>query len=312
MEKSNVGVIGLGNMGGGIAANLGKPGRNVYVWDIADAARKRFEDKAGFISAQPGVMARECETILFVVPATPEIRFCLEGKDGIVANARGGLTLCDLTTSDPLKTRELSAELAPYGIHYVDAGTSGGRVRAESGELTLMVGGERQIFDRVKPLFDDIAKAIYYLGASGAGHTMKLLHNIVCHATFLATTEAFCLGESAGLKLKDMVDVLNHSNGRSYATESRFPNHILSGKWDGGSRIFNLYKDLKMGVELGQRMGGGTDFSQATFRYLEKAIRLGMAEQDYTLLYRDFETIKAMSPAAANNDVGAAQADTVS
>jgi 3-hydroxyisobutyrate dehydrogenase len=100
-----------------------------------------------------------------------------------------------------------------------------------------------------------------------------------------------------------MVDVLNHSNGRSYATESRYPNHILSGKWDGSSRIFTLYKDLKMGVELGQRMGGGTEFSQATFRYLEKAISLGMAEQDYTLLYRDFETIRAVSPPAANNEV---------
>jgi 3-hydroxyisobutyrate dehydrogenase len=115
------------------------------------------------------------------------------------------------------------------------------------------------------------------------------------------------LGESAGLALKDMVEVLNNSNGRSYVTESRYPKHILSGKWDGRSRIFNLYKDLKMGVELGQRMGGGTEFSQATFRYLEKAICLGMAEQDYTLLYRDFERIRATeSPAASTGS--AAQA----
>ncbi len=219
MDRSAVGVIGLGNMGRGIAANLGKADQDVFVWDLAEAARARFKDRAGFIIAPPNEMARHCQAIFFLVPATPEIKACLEGGNGIVANAREGLILCDLTTSDPLATRALAEELSAHGIHYIDAGTSGGPTRADSGELTLMVGGDAGAFERVKPFLNDIAKTIYYLGASGTGHTMKLLHNVVCHATFFATTEAFRLGERAGLKLDDMVEVLNNSNARSYVTE---------------------------------------------------------------------------------------------
>ena len=157
-----------------------------------------------------------------------------------------------------------------------------------------MVGGDPQDVAKVTPYFDDIARKVFYLGGNGNGHIMKLIHNIVCHATFLATTEAINIGEHAGLKLEDMVEVLNQSNGRSYASESRYPKHILTKKWDGRSRIYNLHKDLKMGVDLGRRLGGGTEFSEATFRYLDKAVRRGMAEQDYTLIYRDFDQIRAM------------------
>ena len=294
VNKSAVGVIGLGNIGRGVASSLGKPGRDVYVWDVAEPARARFADKPGFVVAPPGAMAKACEAILFVVPATPQIEACLDGDDGIVANARAGLILVDLTTSDPLATRALADELKPRGIHYIDAGASGGKIRADAGDLTLMVGGDADAVARVAPYLDDIARKVFYLGESGAGHTMKLIHNIICHANFMAAAEAFNLGEHAGLKLEDMVDVLNQSNGRSYITEARFPNHILSQKWDGRSHVSNLHKDLKMGVELGRRLGGGTEFSEAVVRYLDKAVRRGMADEDFTLIYRDFDAIRAM------------------
>ncbi len=237
-------------------------------------------------------MATNCAAILLVVPTTIEIRACLEGIDGILRSAQPGLVLVDLTTSDPTATRELAAELKPAGIDYLDAGTSGGPTRADSGELTLMVGGDEAVFKRVRPILEKIAETIYYLGESGTGHTMKLLHNIVCHATFMATSEAARLGERAGLKLADIIEVLNNSNARSYATESRFPKHILSGKWDARSRVYNLHKDLKMGLALGRSLGAGTKFSEATLYYLDKAMAHGMVNDDYSLLYRDFEEIR--------------------
>jgi len=300
-NKSAVGVIGLGNMGHGVAVNLGKLDREIYVWDIAEAARARFKDKLGYVVAPPAELAKKCEAILFVVPATPEIKACLDGNDGIITNAHEGLILCDLTTSDPLATRELAAELALRGIRYIDAGTSGGPTRAEAGDLTLMVGGDPQDVSKVAGYFDDIARKVFYLGGSGNGHTMKLIHNIICHATFMATTEAINIGEHAGLKLGDMVEVLNQSNGRSYASEERYPKHILTKKWDGRSRIYNLHKDLKMGVELGRRLSGGTEFSQATFHYLDKAVRRGMADEDYTLIYRDFDQIRVVENASESD-----------
>lgn len=292
VAQLSVGVIGLGNMGRGIALNLAKGGHPVFVWDIAEAARQRLEGHPGIEAAKPVDMASKCAIIFLVVPATAEIRACLEGEEGILRSAKSGLVLCDLTTSDPTATRNLAAELKPIGIDYLDAGTSGGPTRADSGELTLMVGGDAAVFERVRPVLEKVAQTIYYLGESGTGHTMKLLHNIVCHATFMATSEAARLGERAGLKLPDIIEVLNNSNARSYATESRFPKHILSGKWDARSRIYNLHKDLKMGLALGRSLDAGTKFSEATLHYLDKAVALGMVDDDYSLLYRDFEEIR--------------------
>jgi 3-hydroxyisobutyrate dehydrogenase len=295
VAQPTVGVIGLGNMGRGVALNLAKGGHPVLAWDLSETARRRVEGQDGIKSAKPVDMAAKCAIIFFVVPATAEVRACLGGSEGILRAARPGLVLCDLTTSDPTETRKLAAELKPMGVDYLDVGTSGGPTRSDSGELTLMVGGDPAVFERVSPVLEKVAKTIYYLGESGTGHTMKLLHNIVCHATFMATSEAARLGERAGMKLEDIIQVLNNSNARSYATESRFPKHILSGTWDARSRIYNLHKDLQMGLALGRSLGAGTKFSEATLYYLDKAIAHGMVNDDYSLLYRDFEEIRKVN-----------------
>ena len=301
--KEKVGVIGLGNMGRGVAKNLVKSQWGLMVWDILPAPRKVWGKKRGVEVAPPGEMARACAAIIFVVPATPEVRECMQGKEGILANAREGLVLYDFTTSAPADTRRLAARAAKKGTAYIDAGMSGGPTGADAGRLTLMVGGDPGAFRRTKKFIAPVAKHIFYLGESGAGHTMKLIHNIVCHATFLATCEAGHLAERAGLQLADMVKVFNVSNARSYASEFRFPRNILSGKWDAKSRIYNLHKDLKMGVALGRRVGAERKFAEATLRFLEKAMGRGMKDKDYALLYRDFEEIRK-SPRMAKKKIG--------
>lgn len=294
MTCSTVGVVGLGQMGRGIAENLAAPGQIVQIWDVSEPARAAFADRDGFAVAAPRDMAASCATILLAVPGTAEIEACLAGRDGIEANAGSGLVLCDLTTSDPRATKRVAARLARRGIAYLDAGMSGGAAGAQGGTLTLMVGGETQAFERVRPTLERIAAKIHYLGESGAGHTMKLLHNVVCHANFLAACEVLRVGEASGLDLAEMIAVVNDSNGRSYATEVRFPRDILSGSWSGRSRIYNLHKDLTMGLALARRVRGGTKFSQATLHYLANAMQRGMGEEDFTLLYRDFDDIRRL------------------
>lgn len=155
-----------------------------------------------------------------------------------------------------------------------------------------MIGGDRDAFERSRHVLNNVCEHVFYVGPSGAGHTLKLLHNIVCHATTLATAEAGHMAERAGISLKDMIDVFNVSNARSYATEFRFPKHIISKTWDGRSRIFNLHKDIQMGVALGERLGADTTFSGATLKILNLAMAHGMSEDDHTLLYRDFDKFR--------------------
>jgi 3-hydroxyisobutyrate dehydrogenase len=155
-----------------------------------------------------------------------------------------------------------------------------------------MIGGDKDVFETSRKYLEPICEHIFYIGESGTGHTLKLLHNIICHVTTLATAEAGHMAESAGIPLKTMIDVFNVSNARSYASEFRFPKHIISETWDGRSRIFNLHKDIGMGEKLAKSLKTDSRYTSATLDILDKAISIGMQDDDYTLLYRDFDKIR--------------------
>ncbi len=293
MIEQKVGVVGLGNMGGGIARNFQKAGVPLMVWDVAPAARAAFSAMAGVEVAPPGEMAAACSVIFFVVPATPEIASCFDGKEGVLARAAAGLVVYDFTTSDPVATKALAARAAARGIAYLDAGMSGGATGADAGTLTLMIGGDKAAFERTRALLDAIADKTFYLGGSGAGHTLKLIHNMVCHTIFLATCEGGRMAEAAGIGLADMIAVFNVANARSYASEVRFPKHILSGKWDARSRVYNLRKDLAMAVGLAGALEAKVPLGTVTRDFLDAAIDQGMTDTDYSRLYERFDDIVA-------------------
>ena len=288
-----VGVVGLGNMGGGIARNFQKKGVPLAVWDISPAARKAFEGVSGVEVSPPGDMAGRCGMMVFVVPATPEIASAFEGGDGVLARAAEGLVVYDFTTSDPVATREIAGRAAKRGIAYMDAGMSGGAVGADAGTLTLMIGGDKAAFERTRPLLEAIAGRMFYLGGSGAGHTMKLIHNMVLHTIFLATCEGGRMAETAGINLSDMIDVFNVSTARSFISEVRFPRHILSGKWDARSRVYNLHKDVGMAVDLAGELDAKVPLATFTRNFLDAAVDRGMSETDFSRIYERFDEIIA-------------------
>lgn len=294
MPEITLGVVGLGNMGRGIAANIARAGYGLAVWDVRRKALRPFERRRGVAVVEPAAMARRCSVIFFVVPSSAEIEPMLEGRDGILAHARPGLVLYDLTTSDPRHTRRLAAAAGRRGVAYLDAGMSGGAGGADAGTLTLMIGGDAQAFRRTRRFLRPFARRLFFLGKNGAGHTLKLIHNMVCHTIFLATCEGGRMAARAGIRLEDMIGVFNAANARSYASQVRFPRHILSGSWDGRSRVYNLHKDLGMAVSLAGALGADVALGRATLAFLERAMARGMADRDFTLLYRHFERLRGM------------------
>ena len=293
MPEIQAGVVGVGNMGSGIARNLIGAGFRTAVWDLSEKARNAFSPDAP--AMPPPEMAAEGAVMFYVVPASPDIE---DGFDEVLAATAPGTVIYDLTTSFPEDTRRLAARAAAAGLPYLDAAMSGGASGAEAGTLTLMVGGDEDAFARTRPCLDAFAGNIFFLGASGAGHAMKLVHNMVCHTNFLAVCEAGRLCEAAGLRLEDMIRVFNVSNARSYASERRFPDHVLSGKWDGRSRVHNLHKDLDMAVRLARSVGADRTLASDTLAFLEAAAALGMADLDFTLLYREFDRIRETAPSS--------------
>ncbi|MEK9679934.1 MAG: NAD(P)-binding domain-containing protein, partial [Rhodospirillaceae bacterium] len=154
-KKQKVGVIGLGNMGGGIARNLAKQGFETFVWDVSEEARKTFA-KVGAVT-EPSEMAAKCAVVIFAVPGSPEIAALLKGRSGMLAKARRGLVLCDFTTSEPVETKKLAGKAKAEGVAYLDAGMSGGAQHADKGTLTLMMGGDAKAAKKIKPVLDAIA-----------------------------------------------------------------------------------------------------------------------------------------------------------
>ena len=292
-RSRRIGVIGLGNMGRGITDNLIKACNEVFVWDISKKARKPYE-KISTI-ATPSKMARKCSTIIFVVPGSPEIDAMLRGKKGMLANPRDGLVLYDFTTSDPVYTQKLARRAAKKGVVYMDAGMTGGAQGAANGTMTLMIGGDAKAFERTAELLGQVAKKLIYLGGSGTGHTMKVVHNLVTHTNFLALCEAAHLGRRAGIELADLIEVFNSGNARSFISERRFPDHILSETWDGNSRVYNLKKDVGMAIDLADKVGATLNIGRDTYTYLEAAIEQGRAEDDFTRLYPDLEKLDKKS-----------------
>ena len=276
-----VGVIGLGNMGRGICKNIAKSGHDVLVWDVSEAACDAQTSIAKI--TPPQQMAAQANLIIFVVPGSEQIDEIL---DPILKNGGGDLILWDFTTSDPVYTKKLAQRAEAAGVPYMDAGMTGGGAKgADEGTMTLMIGGDFDVLERSRSVLEACAEKLIHLGPSGAGHTMKVVHNLITHTNFLACSEAGRLAEAAGIELADMIKVFNAGNARSFISERRFPDHILSETWDGRSRIFNLHKDVGMAVALSKELGSPMRLGHQTLAWIQAAMDADMQDEDFTRLY---------------------------
>ncbi len=287
MTTRDTAVIGLGNMGRGIARNLDRAGRLAAAWDVAEAARMSAALSPDIALVPPSQFGR-LNFILFVVPGSAQIE---EMLPALLARPHDGETLIDLTTSYPAKTKANAARAEATGRCYVDCGMSGGAMGADSGKMALMVGGADDSVATCRPVFDAIAGTVTHVGGSGTGHAIKLLHNMVCHSNFLVCVEAGRLAERAGIPLEMAIKVFNAGNARSYISEQRFPNHILSGKFDGRSTVSNLAKDLAMADAFANETGDANAYTALTASILKTAIDSGMGAEDFTRLYQRYEEL---------------------
>lgn len=283
---TSVAVIGLGQMGQGIARNLDGAGMLVTANDEREPAFEAagLSDSVSFDAGQ--ALVDKSDIILCAVPSSDEIG---EALAGCVAGSRQ--LVVDLTTSDPARSRLLATDLSSRGFSYLDAAMTGGAAGADAGTLTLMVGGEASGLARCRLVLEVIANRIFHLGEVGNGHAMKLVHNMILHSSFLATCEGLRLAERAGLDLTTAVDVLNAGNARSFVTEVRFPRDILSGSMMARSVVSNLDKDLGMAMTFAAAMDAPVPYGSMTRRLLSRAVSEGHGGTDFSWLYPLYEDL---------------------
>jgi 3-hydroxyisobutyrate dehydrogenase len=249
MAHRTVGMVGLGNMGGRMARRLVDAGLTVVGHDPApDRAAAAGAEPVG----DPADVASRAELVLMSLPDSHVVEPVVRA---MLAVARPGTTVVDLSTASPASTVTLCAEAAEAGVRYLDAGVSGGAAAAERGTLTIMVGGDAGALDEVRWALEPISAQVHHMGASGAGHTAKLLNNFLNAVSLAATAEMMVAARRAGLDLNRLLEVVNHSSGVNFATLNRFP-HIVRGDYlEGGLTSRLMTKDVALYVEMLGRLG---------------------------------------------------------
>jgi 3-hydroxyisobutyrate dehydrogenase len=252
MSEERIGFIGLGNMGGRMTRRLVGAGIAVTGYDADPEAPAR----AG-ATAAPSVAAvvEATDIVLMSLPDSRVVEAVVEGEGGVLQACRAGQVVVDLSTASASSTRRLAARLAGRGVAYVDAGVSGGAAAAETGALTLMVGGERAAIDRLGRVFAPIAGKVVVMGASGAGHTTKLLNNFLNAVSLASTAEVMVAGKKAGLDLHRLLEVLNASSGVNFATQNRFPKIVDGDYLEGGLTGKLMTKDVVLYTDLLRELG---------------------------------------------------------
>lgn len=256
---ARVAFIGLGNMGGGMAANLAKAGHDVRAFDLSAEALERAK-KAGCLPAADAAEAIVgAEAIVTMLPAGRHVEALY--TETLLDHAEPGAILIDCSTIDVATARRVAEAATQRGLLAVDAPVSGGIAAATAGTLTFMVGGSVAAFERAEPYLGAMGKAVIHAGATGAGQAAKICNNMILGATMVATCEAFALAEKLGLDQQRFFDIASVSSGQSWSMTSYCPVPGVGPEtpadrdYQGGFAAPLMLKDLKLALEAAASVG---------------------------------------------------------
>lgn len=254
MDIRKVGVVGLGNMGLGMAASLIRAGFTVLGHDLS-AARREAAVAAGVRCEALPDLLRGADALVFSLPYARDVEAVATTPGALLERRDRKVVVIDTSTSDPGTTRRLAATLAEAGHGLLDAPVSGGPSGAAAGSLTMMIGGAAEDLALVRPVTDAMAAHAVHVGPSGAGNIAKLVNNLLVAAHLITTGEAMRLSEAAGLSAADALKVVNAATGRSAISEVMYPRWVLPGTFDSGFSAGLMRKDVRLAAELAAETG---------------------------------------------------------
>jgi len=289
MEK--IGFIGLGVMGFHMSKRLLESGYDLIVHDVdpkpVDAlvelgARKAHSSKEA---------AQESDILFSMLPKPQTTELVMLGKGGAAEGFRAGSIYVDMSTSNPLLTKEICKTLKEENVEMLDAPVSGGMKGAAEGTLTIMVGGDREVFERTKPLFRSMGKDIYFVGDIGSGHTMKLVNNMLFAMVMAVTSEAMVFGQKNGMDLSVLREVINKSSGRSYATDIKLRDFVLPRNFTPGFAVDLQIKDLDLALQLGKDVGIPLVVATLVRQMYQTLAMKGWGGKDTSIIFTFFEEL---------------------
>ena len=285
-----IAFIGLGNMGGGMAANLVKAGHEVNAFDLSPDALARAQDNgcAPFTSVREAVAGVDAVVSMLPNGAIVESVYTAD----VLGQAPASALLLDCSTIDVATARKVEDAAAAAGYAMVDAPVSGGIAAANGGTLTFMVGGSDAAFARAEPILSAMGKAVIHAGDAGAGQAAKICNNMILGATMVATCEAFKLAERLGLDLQTFYDISSKASGQSWSMTSYCPvpgvgpQSPADNQYQGGFATALMLKDLKLAMEAAQTAGSDTPMGQRARELYEAFDAAGNGGLDFSAIIK--------------------------
>jgi 3-hydroxyisobutyrate dehydrogenase len=251
--SEHVAFVGLGNMGTPMAGHLLAAGFAVTGFDLDAERRAELQTHGGTSATTAADAVRGADVVVLMLPGSRVVESVLRDPEVRSALAPGALVV-DMSSSEPVSTVELAAELRTDGIRMVDAPVSGGVGGARSATLTIMAGGQEADVDAARPVLETLGRVVT-TGGVGSGHAVKALNNLMSATHLWITAEVMTAGERFGLDPRTMLDVFNASSGRSGSTQNKWPNFVLPGTFDSGFGLRLMLKDMRIAADLARAVG---------------------------------------------------------
>lgn len=277
---AKLGFLGLGIMGGPMAEHLAHAGHELSLWSHTERKSKQLAESlhAKFCKT-PAEVAKNSECIFLCVGDTAMSQEVILGKDGLIEGAAAGSVIVDCSTVSPSASCRIAKELAKRNIEFLGAPCTGSKAGAEGGTLTFMIGGDKQVFERIRPYFEAMGKNLYYCGEQGAGLRAKLTQNLILGNLLQAFNEGFVVSTKAGVDPELMLDILNNSAARSAFISGKAP-AVFRRDFSTNFSVKWLEKDMNLMVQFAGEMGVPVPVTALSQQLYRTAIAKGYGDDD--------------------------------
>jgi 3-hydroxyisobutyrate dehydrogenase-like beta-hydroxyacid dehydrogenase len=292
---ANLGYIGLGAMGGRMANRLIDKGHSVTGYNRTRSKAQWLIDRGMKWADSPRVVAENADVIFVMVTDSKSLDAVSTGADGFLAGLRAGKIVIDSSTVSPAVSREVAEKVRAKGADMVDAPVSGSVTTLESGKLSVMVGGKRATFDRIKPILEDVGPKVTHVGENGLALSIKIAHNLSLAVQMLAFSEGVLLAEKSGISREVAVDVLTHSVMASPMVQYRGP-FVLGLPEESWFDVNMMQKDLMLALEMGRRLDVPLPTTAVTNEFLTAARGMGLAKYDFAVVFKVLAQMAGVNP----------------
>ncbi|MBI2907335.1 MAG: NAD(P)-dependent oxidoreductase [Chloroflexi bacterium] len=277
-----LGFIGLGNMGSAMAANVLKAGHELTVYDVRKSAAEELMASGARWADSPRAVAQASDIVLLSLPGPVEVEKVVLGEDGILAGAKKGDLVIDLSSNSPTVLQRIAAVAREKGVEVIDAPVSGGPWGAKAGTLTMMVGGDEKAFERSLPVLQAMGKSIVHVGDVGMGNAAKLIHSMMAQIIMQGLAEGMALGAKLGMDMKKLTAVLGKGGAASNILIEKYPQYGLKGNFEAGFRVDLSFKDINLATTLGKEMGVPLYYGNLALQKLVELRARGHGDKDVT------------------------------